>query len=285
MIKCLLTLIAISLVSLLFFVACGDVISENDDNEIATTQPQDFTTATQPLNIDSTRVPYWVERWDLDVNEEHNIEIRASERPFHSFDELAFRATDIVRVKALGEERVELINTWQPPPREHAYAPAQTVQGQDFYAFIPPEEERYRERYDIFTVYRFRVLEVFQGTLQPGQEIEVRRRGGQLDNFTLVNHNWNNDFTADDELVLFLRGGDRNPYMPSWVPNPEETLRRIQSMPMVFVGSRRSIYRMLPTDSEALGIMAQSVVMEGVNPNNDWVLTMDDLTRIAQAAR
>jgi len=305
MIKRLLTLIAIALVSLLFFVACGDVISENDDNEIATTQPQDFTTTTRTQNVDPTRVPYWAEGVDLDEDETLTVVLHVSELRFDNIDDFVRFGTDVVRVEALGEERVELINNWYPPPRESAYAtrdetqynaiPQQQIaesgnvipqQQRPTFDYILVPEERYREHYDIFTVYRFRVLEVFQGTTQPGEIIEVMRRGGQYGRFTRMNNNWDNDFAAGDELVLFLTGGERyrNSYIPSWVPNPEATLYRIQNMPFSFLGSRQSVYR-IATAGEDVMALNDKTVLESVHPENDLVLTMGDLARIAQAAR
>lgn len=273
----------------LFFFACG-----NEETKINGT-----TTTTEPATIqaqqaDSTHVPYWAEGQDLGGEDVYTRNYDGSSIFFKNFDDMALVATDIVKVEALGAERVELINTWYPPqppkevtdkPLKENYAQTETIatpQGdsllppQELPSFVAvdlPEEELYRDKYDIYTVYRFRVSEVYQGTTQPGEEIEVMRLGGQLGKFTLVNRNWDNTFAAGDELILFLGGGEdiRSPYIPSWVPDPEETLRRIQNMPLAFISSWQSIYRIMFNGE-----------IESVNPKNDLTLTMADLTRIAE---
>jgi len=289
--------------ALLFCAACGNEAYENEGTETTTTQ----TTAAQATTAltqetDPVRIPYWAE--GMSPNEDGMyINAPVSYIINLSFDDVASLATDIVRVEVLGEERVELINIWHPGiPREAADTPREKTptqteitsasQGDDPMpdrespafagdAYAPSAEKRSHERYDIFTVYRFRVLEVYRGTTRPGEEIDVMRQGGQLGKFSYVNDLWNRAniaFTAGDELVLFLGFGkgdrSRNPDIPSWVPNPEEALRYIQNMPCAFISASRSIYRVVPGGK-----------IEGLSPRNDLTLTMAELIQIAKRNR
>ena len=80
--------------------------------------------------------------------------VSASYPHYDSIDHLSEHATDIVRVEVL-DERVQRLNTWlEAPP-----------------AGIDP--------YEIYTVYRIRVVEAFQGNVSPGDIMEVRQMGGQ----------------------------------------------------------------------------------------------------------
>jgi len=84
-------------------------------------------------------------------NEIRTTHLSGSSRAYEYIDELASRATYIVRVEVL-DERVEQID----------YA-------------IPPSSS-----YGIFTVNRLRVLDVFKGDTEIGNIMQVRQFGGQL---------------------------------------------------------------------------------------------------------
>jgi len=299
MMKFLLAL-ALAMVLLFFCVACGSVVRENDD-----TEPNSSTVA-QTQETDPTRIPYWAE--GMDVNEEETISkiTDTLEIRLNHIEELVALATDIVKVEALGEERVKLLNFWRPPlngetidsQKDESHSQAETTStshGDDllpsreppsFREPSPAEEERYREiieryeKYDIFTVYRFRVLEVYQGSIQPGEEIEVMRQGGQLGRFLSVNKNWDdadNVFSSGDELVLFLWFGEseREKYttesIPDWVPNPEEASRYIRNLPYFFLSTEQSIYRMMPGGR-----------IENACPSTNLTLTTAELARIEE---
>jgi len=91
---------------------------------------------------------------------------------YRSFQDLASAATDVVRVEVL-DEREDWFNPFLNP--------------------LPPEIDPYR----LYTVYRLRVLDVFQGDAQVGDVIEVRLRVGAVVYGDL-------SIAIGDDLVLFL---------------------------------------------------------------------------------
>jgi len=122
--------------------------------------------------------------------------------------------------------------------------------------------------YSINTIHRLKVLEVFQGNTQTGDIIEVAQMGKQ--GFT------SHDFVpliVDDVLIMFLGG-----------VNPEEYKDFPDAKFAVITNPTQGIYR-IPSTSGGVSILAQNddIVLESVNPDNNLVLTMGDLSRIAQA--
>ena len=150
-------------------------------------------------------------------------------RSYKSIDELA-AATEryIVKVKVL-DERAKRINSSLTPS-------------------MPS--------YNINTVNRLHVLEVFKGNARPGEIIEVRQEGGLLDNVHLINE----DFVplmVGDELVVFLYGVD-----------PEEYKEFPVAKFAVLVSPWQAFYR--------------ADTLKSLHPDNDLVLTRADLARIKQ---
>jgi len=114
-------------------------------------------------------------------------------------DELASRATYIVRVEVL-DERVERIDIGIPPT----------------------------SRYEINTVNRLEVLHVFKGDMEIGKIMEVRQFGGQLGNEKFIcSHR--TTLPIGDDLVLFLAclGIDNR---PARLVNPVQSIYRFASL-------------------------------------------------------
>jgi hypothetical protein len=102
------------------------------------------------------------------------------------------------------------------------------------------------------------------------------QRGGQKDNLVLMNSD-SIQLTTGEEVVLFLGFGqsEREGYtvenIPKWVPNPEETARRIQNLPLVLLTPWQAAYR-----------VTSDARLESISPKNDLVLSMAILSRISE---
>ena len=178
-------------------------------------------------------------------------------------DELAHRATDIVRVEVL-DSRVEMINTMLPPFDE----------GEDISA-----------GYEIHTVNRLRVLEVFKGNAEPETVMEVMQLGGQLNNEYLINNSLI-QFSYGDDLILFMRTFD------------------VEGLPSILLTPNEAVYRTIPTNQltqnamaanavtaiESAGSIAEAFhenqwleneVLESYSPWNPLQLTIGDLMRFS----
>ena len=121
---------------------------------------------------------------------------------YRSFRALASAATDVVRVEVL-DEREEWFNAFLSPP--------------------PPEIDPYW----LYTVYRLRVLEVFQGDAQVGDIIEVRELAWAIGSGNLP-------IAAGDDLVLFLHAslieGE-----PAFLLNPTQSAYRFPPLRGAFI--------------------------------------------------
>jgi len=165
---------------------------------------------------------------------------------FPTYDSIAHLtsvATYVIRGEVL-DERVENLNVSIPPENEE----------QDTGMYL---ESHYR----IFTVYRIKVLEVFQGDTSTGDIIEVRLLGSQLDDDHLpsADHTY---FTIGDNLVLFLQASALE-HLPPFLVNPTQSTYRI----------------VVPTEGlTALGVNEE---LESISPKNDLTLTIGDLQQIA----
>ena len=113
---------------------------------------------------------------------------------YRDAEDLASRATDIVRAEVL-DERVE----WFDATGGYSYPPW----------------------YVLFTVYRVSVLEVFQGNAQPGDIMELAQEGGELDDVIWHSRDWIN-FGVGDELVFFAR--QNAPHLPGIFLNPWQSV-------------------------------------------------------------
>jgi len=206
------------------------------------TQTQEFA---KTQDIDRNSLARTVD-FSTSSNEIRTEYFHADWQSYRSTDALA-AATEryIARVKVL-DERTQLINSSLSPD-------------------LPS--------YKINTVNRLKVLEVFKGNTQPGEVIEVRQIGGQLDSVNLIN----SDFvplTVGDEMVVFLGGVD-----------PEEYKEFPDAKFAVVMNPKQSFYRV---PSTGVNIMEQrsETVLESIIPEgmhlSGLVLTVGDMVRIAE---
>jgi len=144
---------------------------------------------------------------------------------YNSIAHLASDATDIVRVEVL-DERTELLNTWL-----------------EDIPIVP---------YNIYTVYRLRVIEAFQGNATPGDILEVRQLGGQHSDRSVINA-VKAPIAVGDDVVMFLRAS------------------YIVGYPSVLLNPLQTIYRFTDDD-----------VLESAHPGNGLVLTVQYLEQISE---
>ncbi|MCL2842421.1 MAG: hypothetical protein FWE28_03005 [Oscillospiraceae bacterium] len=83
--------------------------------------------------------------------------------------------------------------------------------------------------HSIFTVYRVRVTDVFQGDMQPGDIVEVMQEGGERGGFRFGNRE-EIPIAVGDDLVFFAALFPEFPALPGGLMNPYQTVYR-------FVGS------------------------------------------------
>ena len=107
-----------------------------------------------------------------EIGEQEVWEVAGDWPSYDSVEEMAERATDVVRGEIL-LSRVE--------KREH-----------------------HMDWVDIYTIYTIRILEVFQGDLEVGDEIELSQMGGEVDNIKVINLD-RVPIEVGDDLVMFLR--------------------------------------------------------------------------------
>ena len=112
------------------------------------------------------------------AEDEYEMAIYIEYLPFENIEEMGSASSDIVQLEIL-DERAEWVNVW-----------------------VGLEDTPDR-LYDVYTIHRARVLNVFQGDLEIGEIIEVRQMGGILDGTTLENPSMIN-FSYGDNVVLFL---------------------------------------------------------------------------------
>ena len=132
---------------------------------------------------------------NISDNEIRTTHLSGSTWAYENIDELASRATYIVRVEVL-DERVESIDTMIPPA----------------------------SRYRIFTVNRLRVLDVFKGDTEIGNIMQVRQFGGQLGDEKVI-YSGQITLPIGDDLILFLscRGIDNR---PAYLLSPTQSVYR-----------------------------------------------------------
>jgi len=143
--------------------------------------------------------------------------------------QLADRSTTIVHVEVL-DERIERLNTWL------GASPSD----------IDP--------YQIFTVYRLRVIESFYGNTAPGDILEVRQLGGQQDNEWLVNTS-QAPISVGSQAIMFLHES------------------YIEGYPHLLLNPYQTIYHQASNDS-----------WEGTHEKNDFIFTITELEEAIAAA-
>jgi len=145
---------------------------------------------------------------------------------FRNITHLASLTTDIVRVEVL-DSRVERLNTW---------------------GYNPPEEI---DPYSIYTIYRLRVMEVFQGDTIIEDIIEVRQLGGQLDGLRVNTEKA--PLIVGNEAVIFLYAS------------------HIEGLPHVLLNPYQTIYH--PTANGT---------WKGAHLSNDFTFTIPELEEIIE---
>ena len=178
---------------------------------------------------------------DVQANSYDEIELVTIMSDYIIYDSiysLSNSATDVVRGEVL-ESRVERINTTLS--RAEAKDDAARRLGREF----TEDEVRYwfpdylgngqwrgsehENHYVISTIYSIRVLEVFQGTYQVDDIIEVRQLGGAYEN-AHVNYHGAINFETNNDLVIFFHSWSHigrssvllNPYQSVYFfPAPE----------------------------------------------------------------
>ena len=170
-----------------------------------------------------------------DSGEVETMWVMADYPHYESIAHLASYATDVIRVEIL-DERAEWLNTWLEAP--------------------PPEIDPY----NLYTVYRIKVLEVFQGDAAAGDILEVRQLGGQKDGLRVINKD-EVPLVVGDDLVLFLRAS------------------YIENFPSVLLNPYQSAYR-FPVANEDIMTIRANETLESVHLENDLTLTVEDLVQI-----
>ena len=174
------------------------------------------------------------------------IYIHADYPIYTDLNDLASRAEDIVKVEVL-DERVGLINVLLPSPYD----------------------TEIQEMYEIHTIHRLRVLEVFKGDTEIGEIIEVRQSGGQYGNINLI-HPYRIPLVSGDEVIVFLA----NPGLRFGIQKPSLLLNPFQS-----------VYRLAPLNEDSR-LRSESEELESVADTRfNLTLTLDDLARITEAAQ
>jgi len=179
---------------------------------------------------------------------------------YSSVEELASRSTDVIRVEVL-DERVELVNTILP---QNDYQEIEVV----------PEVA-----YEICTIHRLRVLEVFQGSSSVGDIVEVMQPGGQLEN-TMVFVNDKLHLTVGEDVIIFLVNHDTG--IPMVRANPSQSAYRVPSY-MTLGGLDLSAHESSILQAYSAGEISYDVVFESVNESNGLTLSIRDLVQIADA--
>ncbi|MCL2400995.1 MAG: hypothetical protein FWC91_14795, partial [Defluviitaleaceae bacterium] len=187
--KILLTITTLFILT--FLTACGTSIQNDSiqDDSIAEITSLNYISSSRMDNLLSMA---------HELEEAVYVYISADYPVYSSLEDLTLCALDIVRVEVL-DERVGLVNILLPTPG------------------IPETQTSY----EVYTIHRLRVLEVFKGDTEPGDIIEIRQAGGQYGNVHVV-HPYRIHFAEGDDVVLFLAnpGLRFDIHKPSLLVNP-----------------------------------------------------------------
>ena len=182
---------------------------------------------------------------------------------YSSADEIVFDSIEeMLRfVEISGSWRTEIVRAKILDERTEWHNPALAFQHEDVpYRYDPTLVDL--EDYKPYTFYRIQVLEVFRGEVEAGNILEVRQKGGQIDNVRLESMSFV-PLSVGDDLVLFLSS-------LSWMPNS----------PAGIMSSTQAAYR-FPSSSGELMALSVYEELESLNPTNDLTLTIGDLQQIA----
>ena len=130
------------------------------------------------------------------------------------------------------------------------------------------------ESYKIVTISRALVLETFYGEPQPGRIIELGQFGGQIG--TVRETLWRSTihFEPGDDLIIVLDYGltnSNNEPLPAFPVNHQQAIYRVSGFAadesLMAAARRRG---------------GEQIELEAVHPENDLILTLGDLMRIAE---
>jgi hypothetical protein len=171
------------------------------------------------------------------VTDNRRISLIAASFPhFENVSNLSNAATDIVRAEVL-DERVEKFNSLV------GAEPGEGV-------------------YNLYTVYRIRVLETFQGGTEAGDIIEIRQLGGESEEEVVISED-EVPIGIGDNVVIFMR----------------ESI--IEGNPAVFLNPQQSVYQV----DSVLGNVIDGTIsgtIESSHPGNHMSLSFDDLRQIQE---
>ena len=179
---------------------------------------------------------------------------------FTSIDDLLSMTTHVVMVEVL-DARAELMNTWLP-------------------CEILGDADNPQELYEVFTVTTLRILEVFQGTHEPGNIIEVWQLGGTLGNKQLVNLDMT-PLPVGDELILFLEDNSLDTAWSTALVNHSQSAYRLS--PSIIRNELSTNHHSI-LQAYDMGKLNASERLESLNDSNALTLTISDLIRLADSA-
>ena len=184
---------------------------------------------------------------------------------YDSIAELAQEATDVIRGEVL-DVRVELRNTVLSEEEFLKEISADLSEEEIIYTF--GEDMSWMDfspRYEVVTVHRVRVLEVFQGNYQIGDITEVMQPGGTYGDMSVGNSSLIS-FEAGDDIVFFIYS------------------RTHMGRGAVLLNPFQSAYR-FPTIDENARNLDLDVELENVSGDthfNDLSITLNDLLQLAE---
>ena len=205
------------------------------------------------------------------INEEDgiisgNYYILYSESPMYdSVSHLARRATDVIRGEVL-DRRTELRNTTLS--KEEALEDMRNNFTEEEFLYFYGEGVHwvdFEPHYEVVTIHRIRILEVFQGSYQVGDIKEIMQSGGTYGNTTVSN----------SDLISFKTGDDLVFFLYSWSHF---------GRPAVLLNPFQSVYR-FPAIDENEGSLDLDVELENVYGDthfNDLRITLNDLLQLAE---
>jgi len=179
----------------------------------------------------------------LEENDLNVAEVMADFPHYSSVEHLTINATDVIRGEVL-DERTEWINTWIPPQSEYEETGGELG-----------------ELYLIYTIFKIKVLEVFEGEAEVGSIIEVKQIGGQVDDTLFINAD-EVDIQLGYDLVLFLES--------------------FEGLPASLINPTQSVYY-FPNINDNTRSDNLSIELESVSPKNDLILTLADLLYIYES--
>jgi len=230
------------------FTACSDVPAQNG----RTTEPDSNSSTT------CSEVSVQDEEPECDdISSENDIEVIFTSGEFPHYehvDELSDRADLVVRAEVLDNGNSEMRNVTATLPDPIPEDMLELFEA-GFYT-----AEMFEPNYELFTVHRVRVLEVFSGNGEVGEIIEVLQRGGESETQRIVNED-RIDFAEGEDLVLFL-------------------LRDVDDGPTGLLTPWQAVYSVPDYVADDITESDAEFVLENIDERNEIVLTIGDLQDI-----